>query len=45
MKQPVKLARPPTLLDKVVKIEDSMGVKDREKQSRQAPHMAQSVSE
>jgi len=45
MKQPVKQARPPTLLDKVTKIEDSIGLKDRDKQSRLVPQIGQNAPE
>lgn len=45
IKQPVKLQRPPTLLDKVARIDDSLGRNEREKGGRVAPGMAQSVGE
>ena len=45
MKLPVKLQRPPILLDKVARIDDSIPRHDREKATRVAPNMAHSASE
>ena len=45
IKQPVKLQRPPTLLDKVARIDESLGRNEREKAGRIAPAMAQSSGE